>query len=550
MHIDSSSTTTRNGKTYRRHLLRTSYREDGKVKKRTIANLSQCSEEEISAIRLALQHRADLGLLGNAKQSIEIKQGLSIGAVLCVYQVAQRLGIVNALGSTREGKLALWQVMARVIDQGSRLSAVRLAIQHAGCEVIGLQGFNEEHLYKNLKWIWEQQDEIENRLYRRRYDKDKPNLFLYDVTSAYLEGQQNELGAFGYNRDKKRGKQQIVIGLMCDVEGEPITVQAFEGNTNDTETFGYQVKKVSVRFGGGSITFVGDRGMIKAPQIKDLKEEDFYFITAITKPQIEKLLKAGTLQLSLFDEEVAEVQCKDNTRLILRRNSIRMQDIRATRASKLQTVEAFVANQNQYLNDHTKAKAETAVKKVSAMMSKLKLSWLMVDCKERILSLRNDVEALQEIEKLDGCYAIKTDLLKEQASKHIVHDRYKDLALVEQGFRTSKTAHLEMRPIYVRCEESTRAHVFVVMLAYKIIRELTRCWKEFDLTVEEGLKQLTTLCAQTVTIKDSQTVFNSIPTPNDSLQQLFSAANISIPGALPKRTVRVVTRKKLSDERK
>ena len=132
----------------------------------------------------------------------------------------------------------------------------------------------------------------------------------------------------------------------------------------------------------------------------------------------------------------------------------------------------------------------------------------------------------------------------------MVHDRYKDLALVEQGFRTSKTAHLEMRPIYVRCEESTRAHVFIVMLAYKIIRELTQCWKTFDLTVEEGLQQLTTLCAQTVTIKDSQTVFNSIPTPNDSLQKLLSAANISIPEALPKRTARVVTRKKLSSERK
>ena len=258
-----------------------------------------------------------------------------------------------------------------------------------------------------MKWLWEKQDEIEDRLYQRRYDKEKPELLLYDVTSAYLEGQQNELGAFGYNRDKKRGKQQIVIGLMCDVEGEPITVQAFEGNTNDTQTFGSQVKKVSVRFGGGSITFVGDRGMIKGPQIKELKEEDFHFITALTKPQIEKLLKEGTLQFSLFDEKVAEVHCKDDTRLILRRNPVRMQEIRATRANKLQAVEKVVVNQNQYLNDHTKAKAETAVKKVNAMINKLKLSWLTVDCEERTLSLRDHVEALQDIEKLDGCYVME-----------------------------------------------------------------------------------------------------------------------------------------------
>ena len=549
MHIDSC-TTTRHGKTYRRHLLRTSYREKGKVKKRTLANLSQCSEEEIAAIRLALQHKADLSQLGSAKPSVEIKQGLSAGAVLCVYQIAQRLGIVSALGSTREGKLALWQVMARVIDQGSRLSAVRLAQQHAGCEVIGLQGFHEDHLYKNLKWVWAKQDQIEDRLYRRRYDQDKPDLLLYDVTSAYLEGQQNALGAFGYNRDKKQGKQQIVIGLMCDVEGEPITVQAFAGNTSDTKTFGSQVKKVAVRFGGGSITFVGDRGMIKGPQINELREGNFHFITALTKPQIEKLLKAGTLQLSLFDEDVAEVHCQDNTRLILRRNPVRMQEIRATRAAKRHVLEQCVAHQNDYLHDHAKAKTETALKKVNAMIRKLKLSWLTVDCRERTLTLRDHVEARQEIEKLDGCYAIKTDLLKEHASKQIVHDRYKDLALVEQGFRTSKTAHLEMRPIYVRCEESTRAHVFIVMLAYKIIRELTECWKALDLTVEEGLQQLTTLCAQTVTINDSQTIFNSIPTPNDALQRLLSAANISIPEALPKRTAHVVTRKQLSSERK
>lgn len=163
MHVDSC-TSTRDGKTYRRHLLRISYREGGKVKKRTIANLSQCSEEEIAAIRLALQHKDDLARLGSAQHAIGVEQGGSVGAVVSVYQVAQRLGIVEALGTPQEGKLALWQVMARVIDQGSRLSAVRLAMHHAACEGIGLpEGFTEDHLYKNLKWVAEKQDTIEDR---------------------------------------------------------------------------------------------------------------------------------------------------------------------------------------------------------------------------------------------------------------------------------------------------------------------------------------------------------------------------------------------------
>ena len=204
MYVDTSHIT-RGGKTYTRHLLRESYRAHGKVLHRTIANVSHCSAAEIEALRLALRHKEDLAHLGTLTDSLLLKQGLSFGAVWTVYHVARRLGIEQALGTTREGKLALWQVIARVIDQGSRLSAVRLAMSHAACDVLGLGTFDEDALYAHLDWLAHRQAAVEDMLLAKRNRIKSVSLFLYDVTSSYLEGTQNALAAFGYNRDGKKG---------------------------------------------------------------------------------------------------------------------------------------------------------------------------------------------------------------------------------------------------------------------------------------------------------------------------------------------------------
>ena len=211
MYIDTSRIT-RGGKTYTRHLLRESYRANGKVLHRTLANVSHCSEAEIEAIRLALRHKGALEHLGTIQDAITLPQGPSLGAVWTVYHVARRLGIAQALGTTREGKLALWQVIARVIDQGSRLSAVRLAMSHAACDVLGSGTFDEDALYQNLDWLAGARARIEDRLFAPRQKTKPASLFLYDVTSSSLEGTQNALAAFGYNRDGTKGKPQMVIG--------------------------------------------------------------------------------------------------------------------------------------------------------------------------------------------------------------------------------------------------------------------------------------------------------------------------------------------------
>jgi len=536
-----------NGKTYESIYLRESYRDGPHVRKRDIANLTHCDPKEVAAIELALKFKGDLSALGSLSH-IQLRQGLSVGAVWTVYQAARRRGIDTALGHDFAGQLALWQVLARVLDQGSRLSAVRLAQVHAACDVLGIRrGFDENDLYANLGWLSQQQERIEDRLFARRKGQ-KPELFLYDVTSSYLEGQDNALGAYGYNRDGKKGKKQIVIGLLCDGQGEPVSTEVFQGNTQDPATFASQVNKAKDRFGCEHVTFVGDRGMIKSGQIRDLEQAGFHYITAITKPQIQTLLRAGVLQMDLFDVELCEVS-QEGVRYVLRRNPLRAEELSASRADKKAAVERVRENLDRYLREHPHAKTSTAQRSLRAKIAQLKLdAWLTVEVEGRSLKLRVNQPALDEISRLDGCYVLKTDLPQSAATKKVIHDRYKDLAEVEQAFRQCKTAHLEARPIYVRTAEHTRGHILVVMLAYLIRRDLSRAWTTRDVTIEEGLNQLQTLCTTEISVERGGSCLR-IPTPSPSSLALLNDLNIQLPKLLPHTKTRVVTRKKLPQRR-
>lgn len=542
-----------NGKRHQRVLLRESYRENGKVCHRTVANLSACKPEEIAAIELALKHKHDLASLGTS-QPFELRQGDSIGAVWLLNEVATRIGLVDALGRDRAGKLALWQVIARALRQGSRLGAVRLAKSHAVAEVLGLEGFNEDHLYPNLAWLSEQQATVEKSLLRSAHEGAYKGVFLYDVTSSYLEGEHNALGAWGYNRDKKKGKKQIVVGLLCDANGLALSIEVFAGNTTDPATFGPQVQKVLDRFGATQITFVGDRGMIKGPQIEELRKApgvEFHYVTAISKPQIEKLLGGGLFQMELFDRPLAEVlDPSDGVRYVLRRNPVRAEEIRLSRKSKLESLQKAVGAQNARLADHPRAGLATALADVERRRIKLGLdSWtsLTGDGRQVVLAVLD--EALAEQSKLDGCYVIKTDLAAEALDAASVHARYKDLAMVEQAFRTSKTAQLELRPIYVRCEASTRGHVFVVMLAYRLVQELQACWASLDCTVEEGLLQLDALCLTEVLVS-GKVVDQIVPEGRALVAQLLKLAKVEIPRRIKAPKANVYTKVKLKRKRK
>ncbi len=536
-------------------LLRESFRTPGevrsKVKHRTLLNLTRFDPEVVTAIEFGLKHKREIAQLEKvAPGAVRRRQGKSAGAVWLLYRVAQRVGMTSALGTSREALLALWLVFARLIDQGSRLSAVRLAQEHAACELLGLSDFCEDDLYDALGWLDRNQVRIEKALFAARHGEQKPRLFLYDVTSSYLEGTENAYARFGYNRDGKKGKMQIVIGLLTDEDGSPVTVEVFEGNTQDPQTLVSQIRKVGARFGCERVTIVGDRGMIKSVQIAQLTEADFYYITAITKPQICRMLRQGILQMNLFDERVYEVE-HETERFVLRRNPVRAAEMEASRDDKLAALTRFADGKTRYLAEHPRASAAVAERKVKAKGRQLKITdWALPEADGSSFRIRIDEKARAGASRLDGCYVIKTNLPPDAIDAQTVHDRYKDLAQVEQGFRTMKTGHLEIRPIFVRTAQHTRGHVLSVMLAYLLRRELDAAWRNFDLTVEEGIESLTTLCADEVSIADQKRPYLEVPEPRESVARLLDACHVPFPTVLPARSARVATRRKLQERRK
>lgn len=545
MYIDTAKIKRKN-KTCTRHLLRTSYREDGKVKHKTLLNLSLCSKDEINALKLALKHKKNLISLASLDE-IETVLGKRIGAAWFLNEIAGEVGISKALGTSKNDKLAILQVIARVANQGSRLSAVRFAKSHAVCEILGINKLNEDDLYENLAWLADRQEAIEKKLFHHRFPDALPTLFLYDVTSTYLEGMCNELANWGYNRDKKKGKKQIVIGLLTGPDGLPVAIRVFEGNTPDTKTVSEQVRILAESFDVKEVTLVGDRGMLKGPQIKSLPD-DFRYITAITKPQIQKMLSKGALQYELFDETVCEVEDK-GIRYVLRRNPKRAEEIAITRRSKHDAVKKFAAKCTQYLAEHPRADAKKACEKVLAKINKLKADkWLTAIEKDCVIIAHKDDDKLSEVALLDGCYVIKSNVSKIDADAQTLHDRYCDLENVERAFRTMKTAHLEMRPVFVKKKESTRGHAFVVMLSLLLQRKIEEAWSGMDITVEEGLDELGAIHMQEVRL--GSTCIQDIPKPNKIGSQLLKVAGIKLPSVLPKTIAKVDTKKKLQLERK
>lgn len=537
-----------NGKVYTSYLLRHAYRDDqGNTKHRTLLNLTKYPPDEVAAIELALKMKNDLTQLTSIK-SFQHTVHQKIGAVYLLKEVARELGIIKALGFGPKGKLILWQVLARLIAPTSKLGCVRLARQHAALEVLDLSGFCEDHLYLSLDWAATMQDKIEQRMIAQK-GVDNLQMFLYDVTSSYLEGEQNELAEYGYNRDGKKGKKQIVIGLLTDGEGDPVSVQVYQGNTSDTSTFQDQIDKSCQRFGIRHVTFVGDKGMIKSDQQTALQDTQYHYITSITKAQIKKLMAQGTLQLSLFDEEIKEVITPENIRYVYRRNPFRAEEIECNRQQKQTKIEQFIKTQNQYLAEHPKADPQVALRKVKEKISKLKTTqWLKVEITEpRVISLTVDQEALVKARQLDGCYVVKSDVSQKVATAEQLHDRYKELSKVEQAFKDCKTQLLEVRPLFLRKAKRTKAHVFCVMLSYKINRYLEQCWKSVDMTVAEALEKLSAISV--LQVENAGRTHNIIPNGDEAAQELLRLANVQLPTTIKLRSDNVYTRKNISTAR-
>jgi transposase len=544
------------GKSYTSLLLRESYRVGSKVKSKTLAVLTQLPAHVLQAVRRAIAQPSDSlsELAKTSAGSLRLRAAESFAALWTVDQVAQQMGIKKALGVTREAELGYWQVLARVLRPGTSLLAmVRLARTCAAAAVLGWRrAFTEDDLYANGSWLEARHAVIERRLWQSRATQPKDQLFLYDVTSSYLEGAYNALAAWGYNRDHKEGKKQVVVGLLTDSQGEPISTQVYRGNTSDLKTFGQQVHKIKKELGCEGVTLVGDRGMIRTDQKAAAHKAEFHFITALTKPQIQKLLADKVLQMELFEDQVNEVLSEDGRRFVLRRNPERQKELAAAREQKRQTVEKALKKANAYLEEHRRAKVKTQRRKAAAQIQRLKAQdWLMLSIKEQRLVLTVDSKALQAACQLDGCYVVETDLKARQADAQIVHDRYKDLALVERDFRTLKTGHLDFRPWFVCTEDNTQAHALTSMLALKVRRHLERAWWALEVTVEEGLRELEQLCViELVHLQSGEVVARQVPEPSRRQKQLLDALKLLLPETAPKAEVTVGTRKKINEVRK
>jgi hypothetical protein len=458
-----------------------------RVVHRTLANLSKLPEALIALIERFCKAEREGKPVDGFVSTDEPVIGAAYGPLGALLAIARVLGIEDALGAGRLAVLSLFLVLARVAHRGSRLSAVRWAKANAVREVLGLGYFNEDDLYEALDWLDTQQERIEDALAPPRKGGA---IFLYDVTSSYLEGQQNELAAPGYNRDGKRYKKQIVAGLLTDEHGEPISVQLYPGNTSDPDTVGDQVGKLAERFGAEEVVLVGDRGMIKAKGRELLKERGFRYITSLTDPEIRTALAKGILQLGLFDEKVTEVE-GDGRRYILRRNPQMAQRARDRRADQLRRVRQKVDARNAEVANSKRAKPEVSLRQAEQWLNTYSLDdHVDAVLDGRAVKLVVDEAALETRSSLDGCYVVVTDVPKEAASAQTVWERYGDLQEVERDFRTIKTTLLELRPFFLRKANRTRAHALVTMLALKLARELRRRVAPLGLTVKDALDRL------------------------------------------------------------
>ena len=462
----------------------------------TLANLSKLPPDLIELIERHCQQQSPplespCPSASGSAAATAIHLGPCYGVLAALDGLAREIGLVQAVGEqSRSQRLARFLIYARLAHQGSRLSAARWSEDHAVREVLQVGRFDEDDLYTALEDLAARPACIEAALAPKAATPQARAIYLYDVTSVYFEGLENELADFGYNRDGKKGKKQLVAGLLTDGNGEPLSIQLYRGNTGDPPTFLDAVQKLKVRFGAQEVALVGDRGMIKRLGKAALGEAKFCYVTALTDPQIRALLAKKRLQLELFEDQPAEVEL-NGKRYVLRCNPQTQARERARRADQWARVQAKLSARNLEVEHKPRTDPNSSLKQAQALLIKYHLrGWVKVELAGRKVVWTEDEAARQKEAELDGCYVIESDLPKEAASTQQVHDRYLDLTQVERDFRTLKTGLLELRPIFLRKEKRTRGHALVSLLALKLARELDRRLAPLGLTVEDGLERL------------------------------------------------------------
>jgi transposase len=458
-------------------LLRESFRENGKVCNRTIANLSGWPAEKVEALRRVLKGDS---VVSSAAVAFEIVRSQPHGHVAAIIGSLRKLGLDRLLDPAggRQRDLVSAMIAARLLDPSSKLATARAldpdTLSHSLGEFLGLGKVQDDDLYRAMDWLLQRQTQVEDALAKRHLAEG--GLVLYDLTSTYFEGRHCELARLGHSRDGQAGKPQIVFGLLTSAEGCPVAVEVFEGNTADPKTVPAQVKKLRERFGLKQIVFVGDRGMITSARIREdfAGEDGLGWITALRATSIQKLAADGALQLSLFDAtDVAEIRHPEypGERLVACFNPVLSEQRARKRDELLQATEKEL---NKIAAATSRPRSPLRGRhliglRVGRVLGRFKMGkHYQIQIEEDGFRYARKLESIEREKKLDGIYIIRTNVSADAMTAPQVVGSYKQLSNVERAFRSLKTVDLNVRPIHHRLADRVRSHVFLCMLAYYV----------------------------------------------------------------------------------
>lgn len=466
-------------------LLRESFRDGGKVRKRTVANLSALTPQQVDGLRLVLQGKR----VAAVEDAFDVVASRHHGNALAVVSAMRRLGIDKLLGSqpSRERQLVLALIGARILTPRSKLATARCLDNTTLPELLDAPNATEDELYAAMDWLLQRQERIENKLAKRHLQND--SIALYDLSSSYFEGRTCPLAALGYSRDGKRGKLQVNYGLLTDREGRPIAVSVFDGNVGDPTTLMPQVRILRDRFGLDRFVLVGDRGMITTKQVHSLSDESVDWITALRPEAIRKLVDDTTIEMSLFDERnLAEIEHPDfpGERLIVCRNP-ELAKLRAHKRADLldATTEELTKVVRMVQSGRLRGQDKIGVR-VGRVVNKYKVAkHFLLDIRDSSLAFTRNDETIRDEAALDGLYVIRTSLPVERMECDEVVRSYKLLTQVERAFRSLKTMDLHVRPIFHHTESRVRAHIFLCMLAYYVRWHMLEAWRPLLFCDEE-----------------------------------------------------------------
>jgi len=513
-------------------LLRNSYREDGKVKKETICHFSGLTLEQLQLIKSSLQGKAIM------KDDFKILSSHEYGASYAGLAIAKELGLhkfIHSQYSQPWVKSSLAMIVGRLVYQGSKLSLSHCSTYSSLWEICGVDEKIDVdiHCYDAMDKLFSRQEAIQLAL-ANKHLKDG-TLVLYDITSCYMEGEyeNSEIVAFGYNRDRKRGHEQIVISLLCNKDGCPVAVEVFKGNTKDETTVIDKINEIQQKYDVKNIVFVGDRGMVTQSVYDKIDHKTVQTISALNHNSIQELCDKGTFQMSLFDEKNIVEILDGNKRYMLCKNPVIKEKEAAARK---RLIELTCEELDKIVQSTRKTKYSKAVR-AGRVIDKFKMAkFIIIEESDDIFNYRLDTDKIDKESALDGCYIVFTDTSCLDMTALETVESYKSLIKVEQAFRNLKTAQLQMRPIFHKTDDRIKCHVFICMLAYYIMWHMKQRLKPLDEQDGVGgnrkysfshiLENLKSIRKETIEFADVKS--SIITTPTEEQSKILNLLNVAV----------------------